>query len=221
MARNFLTASSMYGSNANAAVTAAPVTLSAWVRAATGTGNNRVVMGVFDTGAATDYFYLMLDASDKVTSVINGASTDISTSTSGAHANNTWCHVCAVFVSNLLRYVYLDGADKQQTTNDRTPSGLDTTAIGARKVNAITRYFQGDIAEPAIWNVALDDAEVAALARGFAPPLIRPASLVAYWPLLGNDSPELDRGKNSYSLTLTNTPTKADHPRIYYPLAVA
>ena len=50
---------------------------------------------------------------------------------------------------------------------------------GATKQN----YCDGSLAEAAIWNAALSDAEVAALATGVSPLLVRPGSLVFYAPL--------------------------------------
>jgi hypothetical protein len=50
----------------------------------------------------------------------------------------------------------------------------------------------GNIAHPAIWNVALTDAEVAMLASGLSPLRVRPQSLIFYLPTLGRDSPEID-----------------------------
>lgn len=53
-------------------------------------------------------------------------------------------------------------------------------------------YFDGDIAEAAIWNVALSDAEIAMLAKGLSPLRVRPASLVSYVPMNGAASPVID-----------------------------
>jgi hypothetical protein len=79
--------------------------------------------------------------------------------------------------------------------------------------------MSGNVAEPAIWNVALTGAEISSLAAGYSPELIRPASLIAYSQLFGNLSPEIAKvGGSSYDLTLFNTPTKAAHPRAIYPV---
>ena len=67
------------------------------------------------------------------------------------------------------------------------------------------------------WDAALTDDEVAALAAGHSPLLIRPASLVAYWPL-GGLSGDHDRDiVGGYDLTAYNSPTWADHPPVIYP----
>lgn len=79
-----------------------------------------------------------------------------------------------------------------------------------------TSPFDGLIAEVALWVAYLTDGEWASLGKGFSPLLIRPQSLKAYWPILGNVSPEPDpRGGNN--ATINGTLNKADHPHIYTP----
>jgi hypothetical protein len=53
------------------------------------------------------------------------------------------------------------------------------------------------------------------LSLGYSPLFVRPQSLVAYWPLIGRNSPELELigGQGG---TLTGT-TQAEHPRIIRP----
>jgi hypothetical protein len=70
--------------------------------------------------------------------------------------------------------------------------------------------MQGLIAEVGIWNVALTDDEVLALAKGFTPDQIRPQSLIAYLPLVRTNQ---DIKGNAW--TTAGTLTAADHPRIY------
>jgi hypothetical protein len=90
-----------------------------------------------------------------------------------------------------------------------------TKRIGAKADG--TANFVGDLAEWAVWLAALDAAEMAALAKGVSPLLIRPAALVAYWPIHGSASPEPDWWRNGLGGTLTGTPAQADHTRIVYP----
>ena len=70
--------------------------------------------------------------------------------------------------------------------------------------------MSGRIAEAAIWNVALADAEIAALARGIKPNHIRPGNLVLYCPLWGTHGPEIDLSGNGNDLTLNGT-GRANH----------
>lgn len=68
----------------------------------------------------------------------------------------------------------------------------------------------GDIAEVGVWDIDLTAAEVASLAKGVSPALVRPQSLVTYLPLI-RDVIDV-RAANGF--TDVNT-TAANHPRVY------
>ena len=219
MARAFVRASSQYLEHAAAVVTAYPVTLASWFRSDDATVGQSI-LGVFNS-TLDAWFRIEIRgdvAGDPVRiECVNVSNANAATST--GYSANTWHHACGVVASATSRTAYIDGGSAvTDTTNQAVPGGLDTTAI-ARRVRAgglNDFYFSGNIAESAIWSAALDAGEIAALAKGFSPLLIRPQSLAAYWPLGGNDSPELDRWKSRFDMTVTGA-TKADHIRIYYP----
>lgn len=71
--------------------------------------------------------------------------------------------------------------------------------------------MNGLLAECAIWSVALTDDEINSLAKGFKPSRIRPQSLVFYAPLV-RAAIDVRQG---LALTPVNSPTVADHPRVY------
>lgn len=86
-------------------------------------------------------------------------------------------------------------------------------SIGGWFRNTASLYFEGYIAEVAGWNVVLSDAEILSLAKSVKPPMIRPESLVMYFPGIRETDQELVRG-----LTFTNINSvgaTADHPRRY------
>jgi hypothetical protein len=95
---------------------------------------------------------------------------------------------------------------------------LTLSAIGSRKnAAAYGAFWAGGIAEAAIWSVALTADEVASLASGAAPFMIRPASLVLYAPLIGREA-ATEWDYFGPSITLNNSPAiGTDHPRIYRP----
>ena len=69
----------------------------------------------------------------------------------------------------------------------------------------------GRIAEAAIWNVALTDSEVQALASGVSPLRVRPESLQAYWPLFAVTGNAIDYSGKGNDLTDNGTVGVADH----------
>lgn len=80
------------------------------------------------------------------------------------------------------------------------------------------QYFSGQVAELGVWNCALDLYDTLALNSGVSPLLVRPASLIAYYPF-GGAFPQNGNSffKNAYNLTASGSPTYVDHPNTVYP----
>lgn len=211
-ARAYSTTSN-YTRVSSALVTAAPLTMCCWFNLANTTAEHSL-MGIFDVGGDVDYFMLLARgdvAGDPIAAVARRSSQGIANSTA-AYTANTWSHACGVFTSTTSRTVYLNGANSATDTTSITPAGLDRTTVGMRD-RATPTSMSGSIAEAAIWNVALDASEIAALAKGFSPRLIRPASLVFYAPLTRN---VIDLKGNA--ITDTSSQSSLDHPRVYFPM---
>ena len=145
---------------------------------------------------------------------VTPAANDFARTTTGVTIN-TWHHACAVAVSSTDRSVFIDGGSKGTSTMDLSPANVDTIHIGSLARATPVNFWSGLLAEAAIWNAALIDAEVAALGAGMSPLLIRPGNLVDYWPIIGYGSEERDIiGRNN--LTMFGTAVAA-HPRVIYP----
>ena len=211
MARDFTSASEQLLQNNSAVLTVVPITLVCWFNAHDITNDNRLIK-LQDT-ADGYYFTLRLDgnANDTVVAQAFASGGTNQAASTATYTADTWHHAAAVFVGNAERHAYLDGGNKGSETTSQTPSSIDATYIGgARNDNG---FCDASIAEAAIWNTDLTEAEIAVLATGVSPLAVRPQSLVAYWPLVGNLSPELDF-VGGYDMALTNGPTKADHPPV-------
>ncbi|MHC4346685.1 MAG: LamG domain-containing protein [Planctomycetota bacterium] len=140
-------------------------------------------------------------------------------STNG-YVANAWHHACGVWASSGDRRVYLDGGNTGTNNFDRTPSGLNRTAVGVLCRQNKFLYTSGLIAEAAIWDVALTDAEAAILAAGYSPLFVRPQNLLVYWPMvrkLGTGQGiELMQGKQ---LLVGIAPDNGSHCPVRYPAA--
>lgn len=187
-----------------------PFTMACWFRAADVTGYHSLM--AVATQAASNHLHELgaigSFAGDPVIAHSRSTGSDWSETTSGYSAN-TWHHAAGVWVASNDRSSYLDGGSKGTAAGTVTPTGMDVTQLGRRGNES--RDTLARIAEAAIWNVALTDQEIAVLAAGVCPLLVRPLSIVAYWPLFGHADPEIDYGPNGHSLTLVNSPTRADH----------
>ncbi len=190
---------------ASTPATAAPLSMAFWgdMDAAT---NNENAMSLSD--AASNNFFAIRFNSRRI-EARTSANGNVSNALSPTQFSlNTWFHGAAVFESATLRTAYLNGGNPGTNTTSRTPTGIDRGNIGSRTGG---NYINGRMAEVAMWSAALTAEEIAILAKGFSPYLIRPQSLVFYVPLI-RDLSDLAQGR---ALTNNNGATVADHPRIY------
>ena len=224
MARLFTGASSEIARNTTGApVTAVPLTIAGWVRAASNAAAEQCLCEVKDKDTTNSTgerqgWRVALDASERVIARTSTAASG-TPSTGGAVTVGVWAHAGGVFAADNSRIAYLNGTAATENTTSYTPAGPDSVALGASTYSgtSIAAPFDGDLAEWGIWNVALTANEMASLAKGISPLLIRPANLVFYAPLMGTNSPEIDV-VGLYNLTLTGT-SKSAHPRIFRPTA--
>jgi hypothetical protein len=216
MSRDF-NGTSEYLEYAGAVRTALPITLACWVYKDDNTTLD-VALSVSNNGGLNRVGLAFSNISTARVVSINTAGTSGNADTSTTFSANTWVHGAAVIASTTSRTAYLNagGAVSSTTTINPSASTFNTTNIGCfNNSSGRAQYFGGLIAEAGIWSVALTLAEIQSLAKGVSPLMIRPASLIAYWPLIGQTSPEIDlRGR--YEMTVSGA-VAGDHPRVYMP----
>ena len=218
MARAFDDASTEYLEIDQAVIPNWPVTMAAWFNSDDATVT-QAILSVVDKDVAAKMHFLEVAgavAGDPVRMAsITAGSPEYATSTTGYTAG-TWHHAAGVVSAADARAAYIDGGSKGTNAVAEDPGAvLDRTSIGRLGDSTPSQYFSGGIAEVAVWNAALTDAEIIILARGFSPLFVRPQSLVAYWPLIRDTDLDIVGG---YNLTAFNTPTIATHPpKIFLP----
>jgi hypothetical protein len=190
-----------------------PATLVAWARQPTIGGGNKTILCLHHSGSTSGQNAIILSQND----TLGAASAETSTSPTAG----VWYHAAAVFASGTDRRAYLDAGGKVTNATSKTPSSApDSVVVGAAAGSTVGNSFDttAEIAEAAIWNVALTDADIAALAAGAPPYTIRPDALQGYWPILGVNSPEQNyAGAGQLPLTMTGSLTLVTHPRIFMP----
>ena len=130
-------------------------------------------------------------------------------------STGTWYHIALTW-DGTTTTLFVDGTSRATSTPGGTFSDNSRGILfGAYPNNVANTEMDGQLAEAAIWNAVLDASELAALTKGFSPPMIRPASLAAYWPLIGNASPEIEL-RGGAEATVTSA-TAIAHPRVIYP----
>jgi len=216
MARSFTAASSQYAESSTPAITGYPCTLSAWFYA------NTTHDGQINSNRRVSGGYGAIELSVRSTGVIRyylyGGTANTILLSATSYSTGTWTHVCGVSASATDHTLYFNGtSDDTDATDPGATFTLAKSIVGRyQSPDGAGEYFNGLLAEIGTWDVALNASEVAALADGYSPKLVRPLSLTAYWPLMGRFDPERDEF-GSFPLTLVNAPTQAAHPRIIYP----
>ena len=214
MARNFNGTTQYLESTATPPAVGPPLSIAAWFNGTTFTGG-RTVAGLARSSGTTQR--LALVASEGVIAAVSQSSGQTrSAGSSGSVTAGAWTHGLAVFASSTSRAAYRDGTNKGTNTQSSSPTGVNRTDVGATYISAaVAHYFSGDIAEVAMWNVALTDADALILSKGIPPYLVKGENLVCYWPLLGRYSPEISL-LGGFDLTLNNAPAVAVHPPMRY-----
>lgn len=213
MSRSFVAASSQYLETSTLPVTAAAFTVAAWILP-TSVTVDQTVFSILGSGSVG--FYLKLQNTSVVRAQhFDGSANGLADATGTATAG-VWAHVAAVFASNSSRTAYRDGANAGTNgTACSTPTVTSMNVGCQNSAGSRSSFFGGPIGEVGLWNVGLDAAEVAGLGAGISPLLVRPTSLLGYWPVLGQYSPEIDLMRAN-GLTVSGA-TAAAHPRIYLP----
>lgn len=216
MARSNTGSTSNYMLNGSAALTGLPITMACWANLANLTHTANLV-AIIDESAGANYFSLLADGNNEYGGTDNAVVCDVGTGifakSTGTYTASAWHHFAATSSGMASRFAWLNGTAGPESTSTRSPSGWNRTGIGAFRVGSSTfSPINGSIAEVGIWNVVLTAAEMAMLADGYAPCLVRPDALVAHWPLIGRmASPEQDRWGN-FHMTITGTMAQASHP---------
>jgi hypothetical protein len=153
-------ASSEYLERSDAVVTAAPLTLAAWVRVDALPGDQTVLCLGRTGGSPAQNHYLLLnvDGAGVVEAQARDSSTAAHKSTAGSVSVGTWAHCAGVFASASSRVAYKDAVAGAEETTTRTPALMDRTVIGRRQRATPDNYVSGDV----------DDAQVHSAARSAA-----------------------------------------------------
>lgn len=198
-----------YLSAASVPITAYPFSFACWAKPVDATNLGPLLAFSRDTNTAEfvfvgfylDAVYIFHGSSGPAVAVAGSASTD-----------GAWQHVAAVFASATSRKLFRNGVVTTDTSNIAFPTSLDHFYVGC-EYRAARYTFEGDIAEEAVWNVALTDGEVQKMARSWSPELTRPDALVQYGRCKRDAATEVDL-IGTTDLTRSGTTATATHPNI-------
>jgi hypothetical protein len=227
MSVNFDDGSSEYLSYAEALVTVTPLTFACWFKPDSLTVH-KAIISICDSGGDVKYFLLWaLSAASgqKIRADVRESGINNVAYSASTYSNNVWQHAGGVFRGGgLTVQAFLGGVGGPTDVMTAAPAGLDRTGIGCLYRASIGYYMSGCIAEVGIWAAALTSAEMAALAAGYAPSLVRPDKLRAYIPmrrgLASSDKHPIYNYEplgDPLSFSENGTPETAAHPGIICP----
>jgi hypothetical protein len=196
-------------STASSPVTAAPLTM--FVQLNSGAAGNRRAFAI-TRPSTNDRFVIEQNGSTYPIQVrFENNQVSVNFGVIGGAAvtsQNTWVAVTGITASSTSRFVFTNATKSTENTSNVTPA---TAGMIIRFANQAGSFFNGLLAEAAIWDVVLTDDEAASLAQGFKPSRVRPQSLQFYAPIVR----ELRDLRGGLTITNNNTATVADHPRVY------
>ncbi len=196
----------------SAVLSSPPITMACWFKYPQVAGGvNLTMCALADKDSGTEFTRMFMYNGAPRCQVISAGNNEQAAVASGI-TWDVWGHSCAVFANTSSRSIYLNGGGKVTNSNFASSAGLDRTSLGRTGDSSPGDYFFGWIAEMAIWNAALTDAEVLILSKGYSPLFVRPQNLAAYWPLLRGIKDKF----GIYNLTASGT-TVGTHSRIIMP----
>lgn len=184
-----------------------PFTLAGWFRVPN-VNKLLTLMGVGYASSGSFHRLMYLGNTTKVAGAVSNTGSSSVASSTIVMTPGQWHHVVGVFEAANSRRVYLDGGNLGASSGSRTFDGADQFVLGnASSTDTV------DVAESAIWNVALTADEIGMLADGLSSICLpRVGNLQTYqscirqlnWP---------GRGPHA---TAATAPSVVAHPRCFY-----
>jgi len=200
---------------------ALPVTACAWIQYQLAKSTGVVIAFYSDADAFKKLWISVAHNGDDSYSVSVCSQGSFSSSScasynSGGIPYGVWHHVCGQWVSNSERHVWVDGVLEDSDTTSVNAGVLNRTVVG-RKGAAPTNFYDSVIAQLAVWDDELSEGEIVGLSQGANPMGVGPTDLVAYWPLWGLDSEEIDLSGQFGSLTVDGATVHESGPPVLLP----
>lgn len=184
--------------------------------------SDHYIMSKHDSGNEGFIFYLNIAAPGvndvfelfwKTTSFVRMQSADGSATTGQWHIVTATCDTGSGGIGNMwLNGV--KGANVGTSGLSSFPNITDGLVVGADRVATTTKCMDGKLADCALWNRKLSDAEIGALHENYAAAFF-PNGLVFNPELIGG----LDNDRFGLTASVGGAPTVYPHPRIIRPSA--
>lgn len=209
------TANYMQMSDGNAVLdpTTNAFTCGIWAKLDSNSGVSQVFFAKWN--GSTGWIMFML-ASGVVRAQINTTNVD----DAGAAPIGSWVHFMLRRDASTLK-LYRNGVEVGSNGSPASMSNTTHPFYWGHRTSGTTSAARGQFAEFAAWSAILTPAEIAAVAAGASPMLVRPASLVYIpgWGVGAGTEPDLAGG--AFTLGEVGTVAVADHAPVRCPFPVA
>ena len=167
--------------SSNPPVTTTPLTLACWYKPASVAHSSQMLINLRVAAENTAHRYSIEITTDKLWALVRDATQfGLANILTPSMVVNTWYHCVGIFTSSTLRRAVLDGdwANSATDSNNRSPDPSDQIQIGRR--HNVNTPVDGSIEDVAIWNAALNQADVELLATGVSPTRVKRQNLKYY-----------------------------------------
>jgi hypothetical protein len=211
LSRSFVAASSQFfhvGDNLDAS--GSQWSVSAWIKPSSGSigaGTRRVIISKEESGAAAGWAFEVDDTGLVQFGMYNGVY--FTALSSSEPTEGSWQHIGGTYIGDPTEElkIYFGGSLQDTDVGPDTPSGSTQNLTIGKAAHESGRFFDGLIAELAIWDVRLTDGNMASLATpGTVPTTI--GSPIAYWSLRD----DLTESVGGLTPTDSGTTQSSDHP---------
>ncbi len=171
------------------------------------------IMGVWQDGGA-GYMWLLATSGTNLLGAIVDSGLGFTIPTGGTLTTGVWTNV-AIRYNGATVQIFINGvsvgSSSLSTAMAAPASAPMSIGSGTAFVGTPTEPLNGAIAEVAVWNVALTDAEMKSLAN-FSPLLVRPSAQRPYLPMVSLTTDII----SAASITTVGSPTVTTHPPIFH-----
>lgn len=201
-------------------------TMSAWVQDDRLTTGVSTAIGLGNTGSSTDFFILgtYWNGVNRTPAVwfkeTAGGVNNLIQNTGSSVGGSSWYHLAAVITAGSVT-LYLNGVEVTNLeVGLATSPSFNSLDIGACQIGGLAQYWDGRLAECAVWQSVLNAEQIASLAKGFSPRCF-PSGLYMYTPIFDNYSTRVMNFGADPDGSLDGAPVGTNafsgHPSIYYP----
>lgn len=221
MSYSFVRSSSQYGLVTANLITNYPFSIGCWIKPASFPGQC-MAFSFAKTGDDVNLLELYVDTATILKTYRRNAAATVTSNPTPTLSINTWYYAAIVSASRTSFVGYVGTTAGTVATTDlqgwSAAQNFDRVAVGALNRNAgaggIQSFFDGKLAEPAVWNgYALTSGDIASLAGGARSDTISPGSLSAWWRFHIDEGTTVSDQIGTNDLTITGATFSAgDHP---------